>query len=113
MHRDQAVSLLAEFILRERKVTKKGAIAQAYIEVIEALRVIGNVPCPRCTDLRRENAELRGELGWRSGGDAGYRGPTPVAKGPAKVVSAKDELRQASAHDRKPLKNQPPLEPGQ
>ncbi len=103
MHREQAVSLLAEFIFR--KVTEKGAIAQA-------LRVLGNVPCDRCIELRRENTELRRELF----GDhpQTYKGPTPVAK-PVKTIS---QMMQAEppkpTKAREPLKNQPPQpEPGE
>lgn len=67
MHRDQAVQLLSEYILRHRRPTRKGEIAQGFIEVIEALRVIANIPCPRCSDIRRKLAEAQHQLRERPG----------------------------------------------
>lgn len=62
MHSEQAVQLLSEYILRHRRPTKKGEIAQAFIEVIDALRVIAKVPCERCSTLRRELVEAREQI---------------------------------------------------
>lgn len=51
---EKAILLITEYLLRERKVTRKGELAQAHIEIVDALHKVAT-----CTSKRQEDQTHR------------------------------------------------------